>query len=762
MGSARSRPRRWLLSLVIIAGAGLAFIPALQAVHDDGLFELDRDATNDVAVPGDDWADIYNNTSSATSKSFTFDGEGPTIFTGGSTKDDLDTTGWLHKSGSTPPKDELLDGFAARYGNNLYFGADRIANNGDSVMGLWFFQNEVVPQPDGTFGTAGHKNGDILVLSDFSGGGGNVTIRVFQWHSPGGAINGTLDLLAGTLDTPADCVGPPSAPANDPFCATVNRVVTPSPWPFAPKSAPAGFFQPGEFYEGGIDLSFLHLENECFASFLAETRASTSVDSTLKDFVGGSFEKCGSTLTTTPQVATGATFADISGPLSIGTGSVSVRDKAVLTITGAGAWSGTLNFHLCGPTALADPYVACATGGTLIGSPVAVSNGAAPVTAFSDPTTVTSAGKYCWRGDFTTSTPGVPPSTDATTGECFTVNPVTPTIPTQASAAVLIGNAISDMANLSGTASRPDGSPAGGTITFNLYGPNDATCSVSIHSATVNVTGDGAYTDNFTPTTAGTYRWVASYSGDLPNTLSRSGACNDANESVIVNPKQPTITTDASADPPTGTALGSAISDQATLSGTAAGAGGTITFIAYGPDDATCATAVFTSTPVSVNGDGTYDSPLFTPTAPGTYRWIASYSGDLPNTLAVSGNCNDAGEASLITQTTISTVQTFTVKDSATISATGTGDLAGNVRFQLFNNSTCDPGAANANRLYDSGPVSVSGSSPQTVSSGTTTITTSQPTLSWLVIYTSTNPTQPSVTSACNTEHSSLSITNGS
>src|SRR5262249_60482064 len=37
-----------------------------------------------------------------------------------------------------------------------------------------------------------------------------------------------------------------------------------------------------------------------------------------------------------------------------------------------------------------------------------------------------------------------------------------------------------------------------------------------------------------TPTLVGTYYWVASYSGDSPNTNGASGACGDSNESVTV------------------------------------------------------------------------------------------------------------------------------------------------------------------------------------------------------------------------------------
>jgi hypothetical protein len=57
---------------------------------------------------------------------------------------------------------------------------------------------------------------------------------------------------------------------------------------------------------------------------------------------------------------------------------------------------------------------------------------------------------------------------------------------------------------------------------------------------------------------------------------------------------------------------------------------------------------VFTSPPVSVTGNGTYTSAAFSPTAPGTYRWTATYSGDA-NNLAAAGACNAAGETTTTT-----------------------------------------------------------------------------------------------------------------
>jgi hypothetical protein len=88
---------------------------------------------------------------------------------------------------------------------------------------------------------------------------------------------------------------------------------------------------------------------------------------------------------------------------------------------------------------------------------------------------------------------------------------------------------ISDTATLSG------GATPTGTITFNLYGPDDATCTgAAIFTSTVPVNGNGTYPSaSFTPTTAGTYRWIANYSGNANNT-GTANACNAAGENVVV------------------------------------------------------------------------------------------------------------------------------------------------------------------------------------------------------------------------------------
>src|SRR5262249_38530471 len=118
--------------------------------------------------------------------------------------------------------------------------------------------------------------------------------------------------------------------------------------------------------------------------------------------------------------------------------------------------------------------------------------------------------------------------------------------------------------------------------------------------------------------------------------------------------------------------IGGSIKDTATLSG-GSNPGGTITFKLYAPKadgtaDTSCSTLVDTQT-VNVHGNGSYDSPAFTPsgTAPqiaGAYEWIASYSGDGINP-AKTGACGDPNELSVVNKkpTTLPTQQSILISD---------------------------------------------------------------------------------------------------
>lgn len=115
-----------------------------------------------------------------------------------------------------------------------------------------------------------------------------------------------------------------------------------------------------------------------------------------------------------------------------------------------------------------------------------------------------------------------------------------------------------------------------------------------------------------------------------------------------------TLTTQAS--PPV--TVGSPIFDTATVSGGVSPTG-TITFTLFGPDNPVCVGApIFTSTPVPVAGNGPYVSGSFVPTTPGTYRWVADYSGDA-NNAPVTTACNDPAESVVVTAATAVTLRSL-------------------------------------------------------------------------------------------------------
>src|SRR5262252_1563759 len=176
--------RRWFTAGVAVIMESFA-LTALNAepafaVHDTGAFELDGNAVNNPAVPGDDWDNVChqvthadcstaNDTTGATAVDWVSEPNlNATIFTGGGSKDPQDINQWAWKDGAggLPDKDNLLHGFAARYSTApssscpsggastcdvLYFGSDRLDNSGDAQQGFWLFQNTITLNANGSF-----------------------------------------------------------------------------------------------------------------------------------------------------------------------------------------------------------------------------------------------------------------------------------------------------------------------------------------------------------------------------------------------------------------------------------------------------------------------------------------------------------------------------------------------------------------------------------------------------------------------------------
>ncbi|HLO34976.1 MAG TPA: hypothetical protein VK194_02800 [Candidatus Deferrimicrobium sp.] len=674
-----------------------ALAPSALAAHLEGIFELDGNAIDQPAA-GADWQNGAEGSAdqffagAATEAS----ANDNSYFTTGGSKDENDVSAWKITGTPVPDKDELTDAYAAVYQTGgetwVYFGADRFDNDGTAQIGFWFFQNNV-----GTSGsnfTGVHKNGDVLIISEYTNGGSVSKICAYEWNGAGGGSNIKNDVgcdpaaNGSNLNLVAAGAACDVADGTFSICAVSNEKTETAPWTFLDKSGNSSF-APGEFYEGGINLSEMFAGNPpCFGTFLAETRSSAETDAQLKDFALGSLSTC-----VPPTIATAAS----ASVLHFGD---TVTDHATLS-GNDGPASGSVKFFVCGPSGSAPD---CSTGGTQVGGNVAVTTSANGGTATSAAFTPGTAGTYCFRAEYTPDQASqylAAKHTNQTT-ECFTLVKNTTAITTAENETVSVGGSVSDSATLSGATS-----DAGGTIVFKAYGPNDANCSDAavFTSSPVAVSGNGTYGPvSFTPDTAGTYHWIATYSGDAKN-LGSAGACGDTGENDTVNKVTPSISTDASANIP----IEDSISDTATVSGGSSPTG-TVTFKLYGPDDATCAAAaVFTSANRPLSG-GTATSASFTPTLVGTYRWIATYNGDANNN-PVSGACNDANEnvdvipahPSITTElvsgaqtgTTISIDLGGSAHDTSTL-ANATANAGGTVHYQVFSDSTCDTKFADA------------------------------------------------------------------
>lgn len=103
-----------------------------------------------------------------------------------------------------------------------------------------------------------------------------------------------------------------------------------------------------------------------------------------------------------------------------------------------------------------------------------------------------------------------------------------PTLTTSASAPISLGGTISDTA-----------------------GPDDESClsAPAFTSSAVPVSGNGEYpSPTFAPPAAGTYQWVAEYTGDSANE-GVSGDCGDSGELVTVGKVATTTSLEAAPDP---------------------------------------------------------------------------------------------------------------------------------------------------------------------------------------------------------------------
>jgi hypothetical protein len=137
--------------------------------------------------------------------------------------------------------------------------------------------------------------------------------------------------------------------------------------------------------------------------------------------------------------------------------------------------------------------------------------------------------------------------------------------------------------------------------------------------------------------------------GDVTMNGGTVGGCSVLGQGVSPFLAVPTLTRTGSL--PNGT-VGTPMTDTKTLSGGLGSAAptGTIIFTLF--SDASCTNLVFTSSAVTVTGNGSFTSPPFTPTVPGTFHWIATYSGDANNAPTATA-CGDTTEIVIVSGSVI-------------------------------------------------------------------------------------------------------------
>ena len=336
----------------------------------------------------------------------------PTTFTT-SVKNGDDINGMAFGPGNVPTKNDLGNVYAVSHATaarpEIFFGAERLSDNGDSHIDFEFLQT-VIGVTAGCAGSfSGHRTeGDLLIAVDFTGGGAVATNSAYQWHcntEPGPQpADGTVCDPGGTAHYQQI-----SVPGSVSF--VVNAAAVPcGGWICRDTAGVTAQVAANDFLEGGIDLTLLDFMG-CFHTFLPHTRTAQSFSAALTDFAGPlPFTTC-----RTPSMATASTPTGFNlAPGVAASDHVTVENPA-----GGAAPQGTVAFFLCNPSQVT-------AGGCPAGTSVGVAKTLLNGGAASDTTTATAAlGTYCWRAVYspTGASVGIFDSaahTDAG-AECFAV-----------------------------------------------------------------------------------------------------------------------------------------------------------------------------------------------------------------------------------------------------------------------------------------------------------------------------------------------------
>jgi plastocyanin len=625
---------------------------------------------------------------------------------------------------SIPNKDDLSNVYATAHvtatQNEVFFGAERVINNGDSHIDFEFLQSAVtIPAAcKGSF--AGDRTeGDFLLSVDFTTGGTLGGTKLYQWHcnaDPSATVSGPQPPDGTVCNPPAHGQSVPHYQATGSTSVVIKvndgaTAISCGGWVCRNANGTSTTqIATNELMEGGINLKDLGFTG-CVSTFLPHTRSSQSFTATLKDFEIIPFNTCAHPSIATQVKNTNGTASTgddtnvtNGGHVAIGT---SVYDTATLANATSSA-GGTVNYKLYSDST-------CTTLATTpsLNDTQTVTNATVPSSAS---ITLNTAGTYYFQATYSGDARNIVPAggaKSACSSEVVVVDQNAPSISTQVrdtngtlttaddtdianNGHVAIGTTAYDTAALTGATS-----DAGGHVTYTLY--SDASCTTA--STTPALSDTEAVTNGAVPrstsvtfTKAGTYYFQASYTGDGNN---KSAVSDCTKEIVVVDKNAPSIptqvmNTNGTADTSDDTsiannghvAIGTSAYDTATLTGATSDAGGHVTYTLY--SDASCTTASTTpalNQTVSVTNGSVPSSNSVTFSSAGTFYFQASYTGDDNNKSAIS-DC--ASEIVIVDQNSPAFHSTPKVQIKDTLSVSGlTANATGNVVVGLYSSNTC-------------------------------------------------------------------------
>src|SRR3989475_193729 len=226
------------------------------------------------------------------------------------------------------------------------------------------------------------------------------------------------------------------------------------------------------------------------------------------------------------------------------------------TLTGAFTAGGTVSYNTFNNNV-------CSGSSTPVGSPVTVASGVVPDSVPMIPPT---AGLYSFQASYSGDT-----NNNAVPSACepLTVNKALPTITTTLSQnPITVGGSVFDSATIA------SGFQAGGFVNYDLFTGSTCNGALTVLPAVTVINGQVQNSVSQVFNSAGSYSWNAVYSGDTNNNAATS-TC----EPLTVNPTSGVaIFTVLSSSTIT---VGGSVSDSASLTGVASGAGGAVTYNSF-------------------------------------------------------------------------------------------------------------------------------------------------------------------------------------